>query len=526
MPSSRVRDVYRATNHAPISGYSKLSPLTYEDEPLAFSFLLDVTNPHAESRVKPFSTVSRRDEKEASLDNTLTPSSFNEADAFNGFMVHDHAFLQGFEEDYLDDVWGPVDPNLGPYVSPVPDTNPIVDQIKLQEALRNIITELEDFDTSLVSSNKIGWIRFDPGLARKILVAENLRTFIACFFRYSHPEIPIVHRPSFEEEASTPGLLLALFLCGSMHAAPTDDALSARRFFDIAEEYAFHKLATYVAAYDRQVAPVQAKEFHQTFLAALLMHYLQFPMNKIAVRERNRDQRLSVLISTVRKMGFTNIKHIPPSDERFSWEQFIFQETQIRIANWTLLAAWQQSAIFHHPCSMTILEMACDFPCLEELWEARNAVEFGTILTVQGESVVSSQSSSMRECFNALMDDKWCGPQGFPQRLHSLQDMQFLIQAIYCSILSARFMGTLTLSKPGFERAIARWQELWDSIVEQSWVCASFASRHSLEFLLLSRKLLEASSSTDQDSAYLSGVAHSSTDELHDFLKRALDLNS
>lgn len=97
-----------------------------------------------------------------------------------------------------------------------------------------------------------------------------------------------------------------------------------------------------------------------------------------------------------------------------------------RIACWTLLSDCHQSGTFHLPPLMAASEMTGDMACLEELWEANDAVEFEAVITARGRDCWR-RDSSLRECFDALMSESWPGVDRFPIRHVSMLDLQVLI---------------------------------------------------------------------------------------------------
>jgi hypothetical protein len=178
---------------------------------------------------------------------------------------------------------------------------------------------------------------FDLELSSRVFTPENLLIFASCFFRYSYPELRIVHRPTFKLETAAPELLLGIFLCGSMHAAPTDDALSAGAFFDVSEEFVFQRLEAYLKAYQPEASPPPDREqmlqLNEALSGALLVNCLQYTLNDVETRERNRTLRLPALVSAVRKLGLTKTRHAASTVDELQWSEFIFEETRIRYAN-------------------------------------------------------------------------------------------------------------------------------------------------------------------------------------------------
>lgn len=356
-------------------------------------------------------------------------------------------------ESLADDSWAP-------FFDTLTDVNN--DSEKLKGCFNIIIDNLSNLHTARLSCADGPQYYFELNQAKQVFVPENV-SFIHQFFRFSHPEVPIVHRPSFSPQEAHPVLLMAVFLCGSMHAAPSDVALSTPLLFDLAEEYAFNTLRGLLDKYVNHGvmetdSMVELARLNQVLQGALLMHGLQFIMNEPQRRERNRDRRLPVLVSTIRKLGFANARHSRvPEGEPVDWDEFILKETQIRFAYypqtlpfnclplqatinfwysadqellihirlgiWVFLSAAQQSILFNMPPSMSISEIRGDFQCFEDVWEAKTAGHFQALID-QGRG---KRTASLWQCHQSLIGPTWTSPDNFPLRSPTTPDMIVLV---------------------------------------------------------------------------------------------------
>jgi hypothetical protein len=75
---------------------------------------------------------------------------------------------------------------------------------------------------------------------------------------------------------------------------------------------------------------------------------------------------------------------------------------------------------------MSVYEMTCELPCLEELWEANDAAEFEAAVTRRGPDSWR-RSASLRDCMDAFMADPWSGVDGFPLKNPTMHDLYICI---------------------------------------------------------------------------------------------------
>lgn len=187
-----------------------------------------------------------------------------------------------------------------------------------------ILEELGGLYSSLEATNKLpsGDNYFDFTTAWEVLTTANMRTHMAAFFRYTNVYYRIIHRPTFDIEEAPPVLVLSMFLCGTLYCG--EKGRDYRGLYNISEEYAFIQLRTAVES------SAGTTEVTAALRAATLIHTLQWLISCTA-RRRNRDLRLPALVSAVRTLGYTRLRHAernPGAD--LNWEKFIELETCIR----------------------------------------------------------------------------------------------------------------------------------------------------------------------------------------------------
>ena len=162
----------------------------------------------------------------------------------------------------------------------------------------------------------------------ELLTPANLQSHIAAYFRYTHPDYPIVHRPTFEMENTSPALLLSMFLCGSLYCEKS--GVDYRGLYDLAEEYAFNQLHVAVEmSYSSGITV--SKDMAATLTAATLMNDIQWTIKNPSSRRRIRAQRLPALVYAARTLGYPSLRHaVQNPGAELNWEEFIELESCIR----------------------------------------------------------------------------------------------------------------------------------------------------------------------------------------------------
>lgn len=187
-----------------------------------------------------------------------------------------------------------------------------LDDIVLQMSLTHQIRQSpEEFPT-------------DP--ARSIFTVQNLKGFAWAFFYRLSPTCPIFHLPTFRLGSTSSRLLLVIFLDGSLVSAPCDDALSARHFFKVAEEYIFdHEI------FKHGKLKAGNNEF-ETLLAAWLLYMMQAHAGDPETRRMILARRHSDFVKVVRACGLLSIRHEFPLEfgKMSDWKTFVSKGQWVR----------------------------------------------------------------------------------------------------------------------------------------------------------------------------------------------------
>ncbi len=137
-------------------------------------------------------------------------------------------------------------------------------------------------------------VSFDKALAECVFTETNLRQFVRAYFHHLHWYNPIIHRPTFHIETAHLPLLLAVFLFGSLCCTPQDAALSAREFFDLAEEYVFSHPTLKRPVEDRGSGGGSSEEI-EILQAALTIEIVQNPQQQCPYTKAPSPGKASLL---------------------------------------------------------------------------------------------------------------------------------------------------------------------------------------------------------------------------------------
>lgn len=310
------------------------------DRLLAVPFFLGLTNPHAGSMVE--SIIDEKDEElyppqdipEGPNHAQHTPEVLEDYPMSYGNFPWDMSqyslddYFEGLDGDLLFQDLGSGTPSSGTGPDLVFDT--------LTFCSARVVDSLDRFYKSTHGPNSSGCIasagdpEFDMAATQQILSADNLKSHLAAFFRWTNVVLPAVHRPTFDLDAADPALVLSMYLCGSLylHPRPTPERQAC---YDLVEEYVFRRLEE---AVDRQKSldtPVWKNEELVALMQAAMSTYTHlWLMSTPKPRKRSRNVRLPALLAAIRTLGFNKLRHVVPTDVGLDWEDWASLESCIR----------------------------------------------------------------------------------------------------------------------------------------------------------------------------------------------------
>ncbi|KAL2007443.1 hypothetical protein VTN00DRAFT_8881 [Thermoascus crustaceus] len=401
------------------------------------------------------------------------------------------------------------------------------------------------FATALVQSilAKAWSVNLDPKAQEEIsadlqflLTTRRIRKFVNMYFRYWHPNCPILHPPSFDPDQVQLSLLASVVFMGAMYSDDERESYAAKKVLDFAELFVF---STDTFAFELEVGRVfseitspdaeRGDWLHfQNFQAGYLMVVIQYWAGSQISRNRAMENRFSEIIKVARKMGLMKCRHLP--EDRIHEYLWIQKESRIRTINVVSLLDCAFSFYQNYPCRLTHTEMECDLPCEESLFSSQHPFaepnfRFTRDITVceafqklfaEDQSTSASQSASRSSVSSNAPDDMKLTVLDMFILIHLLYafintHMTLLIPLIRMrkSLLQSE-VPSLTASKTrnipedsilaSIRTALARWRALWmalrTEVPSHEWATMGFC-KNGYNFWLVAQLLITKKDSVD-----------------------------
>ncbi|CAK7206109.1 hypothetical protein SEUCBS139899_008893 [Sporothrix eucalyptigena] len=214
----------------------------------------------------------------------------------------------------------------------------------------------------------------------------NLHKFLALYWARWHPNVNIVHRPTFEPVDAKCVLVVAMALIGACMSPNTDDQQQACMWFNCVEEIVFidddfcsRPKTTATASSLTSFDPVTNKRKIQALQASYIVCLYQNWEGTDESKQRIRRYRFSTVVSVARDIGIGSARHVDygasaPFHE-FHWKAFVAREQLIRTFLWIYLLD-QAFVIFNNlPPRVMIKEMVMHMAWPESVFQAKTAAD-------------------------------------------------------------------------------------------------------------------------------------------------------
>ncbi|KAK3329158.1 hypothetical protein B0H66DRAFT_14919 [Apodospora peruviana] len=260
--------------------------------------------------------------------------------------------------------------------------NPIV--VKLQQIVL-LVKEV----VTVKPNNSTVTLTWSPTLEQRCLEffsPSRFSRFIDLYWSVWHPNVSIVHRPSFDPTSSKAILLAAMALIGACVSPDPIDNEDARMWFNCVEEMVFTDddfcSDTEPGSPTTEVSPPASVLASRRKLQALQASYIvclyQNWEGNDTSKRRIRRHRFSTVVSVARDMGISTARHLDYSTQNkhdFNWLEYIVREELIRTFLWIFLLDTAFVIFNNIPHRMVIKEMRMHMASPEACFQAQTAEE-------------------------------------------------------------------------------------------------------------------------------------------------------
>ncbi|GAD95900.1 C2H2 finger domain protein, putative [Paecilomyces variotii No. 5] len=279
-------------------------------------------------------------------------------------------------------------------VTSILDSGPpqaIMSEDKRQELLHLMITRFNEPAHSAVSKRKDGLLEGDMDEDGHVLSLRMMQTYIGSYWYHLHPQLPILHRPTFTADTTPNLLLLAVMAIGASTLDKAHGAEVTETAADLANFVAWH--LRWEIFMDGDFRPPAKLWVFQTLL---LLEIYEKMFSTRALHERahiHHDTTLTLMRrgssligrsafdspSSARedRQGHSATGSTPVSEDgpEESWAHWIKAEATRRVAFAAFVLDSTHAAMFGHSAKMVAHEMRVPLPCDEALWSATSAAE-------------------------------------------------------------------------------------------------------------------------------------------------------
>jgi hypothetical protein len=286
-------------------------------------------------------------------------------------------------------------------VSNLIDTN--MQQMALSEERRQEILDLIDTHFNNTSHAPVrkreDLLDGDRENDRHVLSLNMMQTYIASFWLHFHPQMPILHKPTFQANNSPPLLLLVIITLGASCLEKTYGYEVTQSGADLSAFLAWHlRWEIFMDADFRPPAKLWV------FQALLLLEIFEKMYSTRPLHERAHIHHATSL--TLMRRGSSligrssvdsppsgtdsshasrhgSVNGVHPSSNQYTadewWNQWITNEATRRAAFAAFVMDSIHATMFGHSAVMVAHEMRLPLPCDEALWNATSSAEVGRV---------------------------------------------------------------------------------------------------------------------------------------------------
>lgn len=253
----------------------------------------------------------------------------------------------------------------------------IISEEKRQEILHLMASRFNEAASSAEGKRKDALMEGDLNSDRHVLSLRLMQTYIGSYWCHFHPQLPILHQPTFAADRTPTLLLLAVMAIG----AATLDKAHGQATTEAAAE-----LATFIAWHLRWEIFMDP-DFRPparlwVFQALLLLEVYEKSFSTRALHERahiHHDTTLTLMRRGSSLIGRSSFDTPESREEDESWAHWIKAEATRRAAFAAFVLDSTHATMFGHSAKMVAHELRLPLPCDEALWAATSAAEVARV---------------------------------------------------------------------------------------------------------------------------------------------------
>ncbi|KAL2401661.1 Transcription factor verF [Exophiala dermatitidis] len=305
----------------------------------------------------------------------------------------------------------------------------------------------------------------------------NIRRCLYFYWAIWHPNVNIVHKPTFDPLSSKPQLVAAMVVIGACVSPERSDLEEVRRWFNCVEEMVFSDddlCNDGPSPVCRDTGEVQwrhgkLRALQAAYMVCLYQNWEGSSSNK----RRIRRHRYSAVVATARDIGISNARHPDYQQQTlcdFPWSRFALREELIRVFMWIFLLDTAFVIFNNLPPRMVIREMRMSTAMPEACFQAMTAEECFSDIQ-QGEQNTLDLVSAFEILYQPDIDS------ALILKLSNLGPLNlFALASAFHSII---FHFQNTFSCQGSLEAIKHAQQAWKTVWDGYMSHFSQVPRHS-----------------------------------------------
>ena len=272
----------------------------------------------------------------------------------------------------------------------------ILSEEKRQQLLDLIVRRFYETDRAPVRKQKEALLGGDRDEQSHVLSLRMMQTYIGSYWYHFHPQMPILHKPTFSADNAQNLLLIAVIAIGAscldkVHGLTVtkagaelsnflawhlrEEIFKDADFIPPAELWVFQALLLleiYEKMYSTRLLHERAHVHHVTTLTLLRRGGSLIGRSGLDSPPMAKDEMTGYTTNGGQKTSVTN------TPDQW-WNHWIISEATRRVAFAAFIIDSIHATMFGHGATMVAHEMKLPLPCDESLWSATSSAEVGRI---------------------------------------------------------------------------------------------------------------------------------------------------